>query len=92
MIPENTIFMAMVYEAISWTGAALFILAYYLLSVKKLRADRIPYQLMNVIAAICLIANAINLGDYPNLVTNFVWMAIGLFSLHQIRKRTSAKK
>ncbi|MEQ9286678.1 MAG: hypothetical protein RIG77_07205 [Cyclobacteriaceae bacterium] len=90
-MPEKTIFMVMIYETIGWTGAFLFILAYYLLSMQKLNADGVPYQLMNVIAAICLIVNAVHLQDYPNFVTNFVWMGIGMFSLYQIYKRLKTK-
>ncbi|MDN5214107.1 hypothetical protein QQ020_18670 [Fulvivirgaceae bacterium BMA12] len=84
--------MAALCEIIGWTGAFLFILAYFLLSVRKLQADGIQYQLLNVVAAICLIINALHLSDYPNFVTNFVWMAIGIFSLYHITKRIKAKR
>ncbi len=84
--------MVMIYQIIGWSGAVLFILAYYLLSAGRMKADRIPYQLMNVVAALCLIVNALHLNDYPNFVTNLVWMAIGLFSIRQIVNRLKVKR
>ncbi|MDN5204931.1 hypothetical protein QQ008_26310 [Fulvivirgaceae bacterium BMA10] len=69
------------YEIIGWTGAIFFISAYFLLSIKKLKADKIPYQLMNVIGGLCLVINSYHLNDNPTLITNFVWMCIGLFAI-----------
>lgn len=70
--------------AIGWLGAILFIVAYFLLSIKLMKADGIPYQLMNVLGAICLIINSISLNDDPNLITNLVWMFIGIYAMFNI--------
>ena len=76
--------------AIGWLGAVLFIVAYFLLSIKLMKADGIPYQLMNVLGAICLIINSISLNDDPNLITNLVWMFIGIYAMFNIiRKKKS---
>lgn len=81
-----------VYEIIGWLGAFFFIIAYFLLSIGKLKSDGILYQSMNVLGGLCLVINSINLNDHPNLVTNFIWMCIGLFAIVQIiatRKKKS---
>ncbi len=76
--------------AIGWLGAVLFIVAYFLLSVKVIKADKIPYQLMNVLGAICLVINSIDLNDHPNFITNLVWMFIGLYAIADIVRKKKA--
>jgi len=75
------------FEIIGWIGAVLFIAAYFLLSINVLKADRIPYQLMNVLGGLSLVINSIDLEDYPNFVTNIIWMGIGLFAIFNIIKK-----
>ncbi len=78
-----------VFEIIGWIGAFLFITAYFLLSINVLKADKIPYQLMNVLGGLSLVINSIDLKDYPNFVTNIIWMGIGIFAIFNIfRKKT----
>jgi len=72
------------YETIGWLGTAAFIVAYFLLSINRLKADGVAYQGMNLFGAVCLVANAAYLNDGPTFVLNFVWGAIGLFALIRI--------
>ncbi|MBT31657.1 MAG: hypothetical protein CMO01_18530 [Thalassobius sp.] len=75
-----------------WVGAISFILAYFLLSINKLTANSLIYQILNVIGGLCLTLNALNLNDAPALITNAVWMFIGLFAtLKIIRDKVQAK-
>ncbi|MDO5978241.1 CBU_0592 family membrane protein [Flavivirga spongiicola] len=79
-----------IFEIIGWTGAVSYLLSYFLLSFNKLKPNSISYQLMNVIGGFCLVVSAYSTRDNPNLVTNFVWMCIGLIALFSIimkRKR-----
>lgn len=69
-------------EIIGWTGAALFIVAYFLLSIKKLKADRMPYQLLNILGGICLVVNSFHTHDYPSVFTNMIWAGIGVFAIY----------
>ena len=43
--------MKLAVEVIGWAGAALILGAYALLSVGKLRAESVTYQLMNILGA-----------------------------------------
>jgi hypothetical protein len=72
------------FTTIGYLGAALFIISYFLLSYGRLKADGPVYQVMNVIGALCLIINALNLADLPTLLVNGVWFLIGLVALIRI--------
>ena len=67
---------------IGWIGAFLYIVAYFLLSIRKLQADRWPYQLLNIAGGVCLVINSLSTRDYPTVVTNLIWASIGLFAIY----------
>jgi hypothetical protein len=71
---------------IGWVGAFLYIIAYFLLSIKKLQADKFPYQLLNILGGVCLIVNSLHQSDYPSIVTNAVWAGIGVFAIFYNRR------
>jgi len=74
-------------EIIGWLGALLFIVAYLLLSVGKLRADRLLFQLMNIAGGVCLVVNSVHTHDYPSVITNLIWAGIGVFAIYFNSKR-----
>jgi hypothetical protein len=69
------------HELIGWLGSFFYISAYLLLSLKKLKADKTPYQLLNILGGACLIVNSTQQHDYPSIFTNAVWAAIGVFAI-----------
>ncbi len=78
-----------IFEIIGWTGSALFIISYFLLSINRLHARSILYQLMNVAGGLCLVICAYDTQDRPNLFTNLIWMFIGVYAIVKIQKRKS---
>lgn len=73
---------------LGWIGTVAYLIAYLLLSIKKLRSDTVLYHLLNAIGAAGLIIHAVNLNDYPNLIVNGVWGAIAIFAIALVvRKR-----
>ena len=66
---------------LGWTGSILYIVAYALVSLKKVEGDSILYQGMNIIAGILLVIYTIYLGAYATTALNAVWAAIGIFTL-----------
>lgn len=66
------------HELIGWLGAITFIAAYFLLSVRVLKASGVLYHLLNAVGGLCLVINAIYLHDNPTFVVNLVWMLIAL--------------
>lgn len=68
-------------DILGWTGSVLFLLAYALVSMKKIEGDSILYQGMNIIAGTLLVIYTLALGAYATTGLNAVWVAIGLFTL-----------
>lgn len=66
---------------LGWTGSVLYLIAYALVSLKKVEGDSILYQGMNIIAGILLVIYTIYLGAYATTALNAVWAAIGIFTL-----------
>jgi hypothetical protein len=75
------------HEIIGWTGAFFYIIAYFLLSIKKLRGDQLTYQLLNISGGLCLIVNSVHQSDYPSIFTNAVWACIGFFAIYYNRSK-----
>lgn len=74
-------------EIIGWIGALLYIIAYFLVSVKKIQADHLTFQLLNISGGICLIVNSMHQADYPSVFTNGVWAAIGVFAIYYNKRK-----
>jgi hypothetical protein len=73
-------------EVIGWSGAALILGAYALLSVGKLESDAVSYHLMNILGAAGFVVNSGWNHALPSAVMNVVWIGIGVYALSQRRK------
>lgn len=71
-------------EILGWLGTVSYLIAYFLLSINKIKSDRKLYHVLNIIGATGLIFNALHLHDYPNLVINIAWLAIALIAIFLI--------
>jgi hypothetical protein len=78
--------MKIAIELIGWSGAALILGAYALLSLGKLRAESLTYHLMNVLGAAGFVVNSGWNGALPSAAMNVVWMGIGIYALRQHRR------
>ncbi|MGS2740411.1 CBU_0592 family membrane protein [Sinomicrobium sp. M5D2P17] len=78
-----------VYTIIGWIGAIVFIIAYFLLSVKLISAEKPLYHYLNAIGGVCLVVNALHLSDLPNVVVNVVWTSIALLAVYRIYRSIS---
>lgn len=76
------------FDAIGWIGATLLLMAYAMISSKKLEPDSTAYQLLNVIGSVLLVANTIFYRAYPSSFVNLVWAGIAVFSI-AARRRVS---
>jgi hypothetical protein len=68
-------------DLIGWIGTVLYLVAYFLVSIKKVEGDSISYQAMNIIAGILLVINTLYWRAYPSLGLNAAWIGIGLLTL-----------
>ncbi len=66
---------------IGWLGSAAVILAYALVSARRVKGDSLLYQALNLAGALFLIANTVYYGAYPSAVVNVVWVGIAIFAL-----------
>ena len=74
-------------EVAGWTGAALILLAYLLLSAGKLTGQSLAYQGMNVVGAAGFIVNGWWHGALPSASLNVLWLMIGALASWRILKR-----
>jgi hypothetical protein len=68
---------------LGWVGTILYLIAYALISMKKVEGDSVLYQGMNVLAGVLLVINTVYLRAYPSAGLNVAWVGIGLFTLGQ---------
>jgi len=68
-------------DFLGWTGSILYLLAYALVSAKKVEGDSITYQGMNIVAGVFLVLYTLSLKAYATTGLNAVWAAIGLITL-----------
>ena len=78
---------AVTIDILGWVGTALYLVAYALVSWKKVEGDSFLYQGMNIFAGVLLVANTFYWRAYPSLGLNVAWIGIGLVTLG--RKRLS---
>jgi hypothetical protein len=68
-------------DLLGWTGTILYLVAYGLISAKKVEGDSWIYQGLNVVAGIFLIVNTFYLRAYPSAGLNVVWVGIAVLTL-----------
>lgn len=64
-----------------WFGAILLLLAYFLVSTKRVGGASIRYQSLNVVGSILVGANAFYYTALPSFSVNVVWIVIGVAAL-----------
>ena len=67
-----------------WVGAGLLLVAYWMVSTKRVLGDSVGYQSLNIVGSILLMANTAYYGAYPSAFVNLVWLGI---AAHAIRRR-----
>lgn len=79
------------FSIIGWLGAVAFVVAYLLLSLQVLSAERVLYHILNAVGGICLVINSVFLDDAPNFFVNLIWAVIALFAVYRIQKTSKRK-
>jgi hypothetical protein len=69
-----------------WSGAALILAAYGLISSGKIQARSPLYQWMNIVGAVGFMINSGWNGAWPSVGLNVVWFGIGIYGLMRHRK------
>ena len=77
----------MLYEIIGWAGTLSILLAYLLVSIKKLSVEDKRYQILNVVGAIGIIINSGVHSAIPSVGLNVVWLSIALYGLTRVANK-----
>jgi len=77
----------MLIDILGWIGAILLLLAYALVSNRKLAGDSVRFQLLNLSGGLLLAANSAYHGALPSVAVNAVWIVIGLAALLRARRQ-----
>jgi len=70
-------------EVMGWTGAFLLLLAYFLLTKKKISSKSLHYQGMNLVGSVLVGVNAFFNGAYPSLMINVIWLIIAFWGIEK---------
>ena len=68
-------------DIFGWIGAILLLLAYGLVSKKRLEGDSICYQLLNAIGSVLLITNSYYYKAFPSVAVNVIWISIACMTI-----------
>ena len=68
-------------DILGWAGTILYLVAYALVSMKKVEGDLVIYQGMNIVAGALLVVNTLYLRAYPSAGLNVAWIGIGMVTL-----------
>jgi hypothetical protein len=77
------------FDAIGWVGAIALLIAYALVSSKRLEGDSAAFQLLNISGSILLATNTIFYGSYPSTFVNLIWAGIAVVSIATRRRPAS---
>ncbi len=76
------------FDAIGWAGAAALLVAYAMVSSKKLEGDSTAFQFLNIVGSLLLAVNTVFYRAYPSSFVNMIWIAV--FSI-ATRKRIPSR-
>ncbi len=73
------------FDQIGWLGFIFIVSAYLFVTIKLLEINSSSYHLMNLVGALCMVANAKYKGARPLFWLNIVWALIAIIGLLQLR-------
>jgi hypothetical protein len=71
----------MLIDVAGWMGVVALLVAYGLVSTKRIEGDSVVYQMLNLVGAGLLIANSFYYGAYPSVGINVIWIGIAVYAL-----------
>ena len=79
-------------DILGWIGAIALLIAYGLVSARRIQGDSASYQWLNLVGALLLILNTVYYGAYPSAFLNGFWMAVAVYSVGKIGWRALHKE
>ncbi|HMB93298.1 MAG TPA: hypothetical protein VKP65_20775 [Rhodothermales bacterium] len=78
-------------DIIGWAGALALLVAYALVSMKRLEGNTPSYQWLNLFGGACLVVNTAYHGAFPSTFLNFVWAAVAVATLLHVRRQLKGR-
>ncbi len=69
------------YSIIGWLGMIFIILAYFLLSTKRLKSNSVIYNLLNFFGALGILVNTFVTRSWPSVALNGIMMGIAIYAI-----------
>ncbi len=79
-------------QIIGWLGVVSYVAAYASLSTGRLSARSVLFHFLNALGGLCLVVDAHQSNDMPNLVVNVIWMFIAIVSMVRFARVTNSVK
>lgn len=73
-------------DVVGWIGSILLVIAYWLVSQNKVKAQSIKYQSLNIIGSLMLIINTFYYKAFPSTALNVIWIIIGFVYIVKAKK------
>ena len=73
-------------DIVGWLGVATLLIAYVLVSTKRIEGDSAIYQVLNLVGAALLIVNSFYYGAFPSVGVNVLWVGIAIYTLASRKK------
>lgn len=83
--------MAEIAMVLGWVGVACSLSAYWCVSTGRMTGDSLRYQALNITACVCLAVACFATASWPSLVTNVLFILIGLHMTWKVRDRLIAR-
>ena len=77
-------------EFTGWTGALMILVAYALLTLRRVTAVSAGYRWLNIVGSAGLVINSVWNGALPSAFLNVVWLVITLYSLAKTKATAAA--
>jgi hypothetical protein len=73
-------------DMFGWIGAGSLLWAYGMISMGKVSAGSLNYQLANLFGSMLLLVNTVFYGAYPSSTVNVLWIGVAILSLVRSRR------
>ena len=71
-------------DIVGWIGAIALLVAYALVSARRVEGDSTSYQSLNLVGSVLLIVNTVYYRAYPSAFLNLVWGAIAVYAIGKV--------
>jgi hypothetical protein len=68
-------------DFLGWIGVVAVLVAYALVSTRRIKGDAISYQALNLVGAALLLVNSLFYGAYPSVGVNVIWIGIAVLTI-----------